>query len=63
MTAKMAATLDNITNGRAILSIGAGWHQDEFKGYGYDYGSLGSRSKRLDEAPERVPAWMILRTY
>jgi len=50
LTAKMAATLDNITDGRAILSIGAGWHQDEFKGYGYDYGSLGSRSKRLDEA-------------
>lgn len=50
LTAKMAATLDNITNGRAILSIGAGWHADEFRGYGYDYGSLSSRSKRLDEA-------------
>ena len=50
LTVKMAATLDNITDGRAILSIGAGWHQDEFRGYGYDYGSLGSRSRRLDEA-------------
>jgi len=48
--AKMAASLDNITDGRAILSIGAGWHTDEFKGYGYDFGSLGSRSRRLEEA-------------
>ncbi len=50
LTAKMAATLDNITDGRVILSIGAGWHSDEFKGYGYKYGSVGSRSTRLDEA-------------
>ena len=50
LTAKMAATLDNITNGRTILSIGAGWHRDEFKGYGYEFGSLSSRSKRLEEA-------------
>lgn len=50
LSAKMAATIDNITNGRVILSIGAGWHRDEFKGYGYDFGSVGSRSKRLEEA-------------
>jgi alkanesulfonate monooxygenase SsuD/methylene tetrahydromethanopterin reductase-like flavin-dependent oxidoreductase (luciferase family) len=50
LTAKMAATLDNITGGRAILSIGAGWHNDEFRSYGYNFGSLGSRSIRLEEA-------------
>ena len=50
LTAKMAATLDNITDGRAILSIGAGWHNDEFKGYGYNFGTKGSRSQRLEEA-------------
>ena len=50
LLAKMAASLDNITDGRVILSIGAGWHTDEFKGYGYDFGSLGSRSRRLEEA-------------
>jgi alkanesulfonate monooxygenase SsuD/methylene tetrahydromethanopterin reductase-like flavin-dependent oxidoreductase (luciferase family) len=50
LTAKMAASLDNITGGRVILSIGTGWHADEFKGYGYDFGSLGSRSTRLEEA-------------
>ena len=50
LTAKMVATLDNITGGRVILSIGAGWHSDEFKGYGYDFGSKASRSTRLEEA-------------
>jgi alkanesulfonate monooxygenase SsuD/methylene tetrahydromethanopterin reductase-like flavin-dependent oxidoreductase (luciferase family) len=54
LTAKMAATLDNITDGRAILSIGAGWHQDEFKGYGFDFGTVGSRSKRLEEAAKII---------
>jgi alkanesulfonate monooxygenase SsuD/methylene tetrahydromethanopterin reductase-like flavin-dependent oxidoreductase (luciferase family) len=54
ITAKMAATLDNITDGRVILSIGAGWHFDEFKGYGYYYGSKGSRSKRLEEAAKII---------
>ena len=54
LTAKMAATLDNITDGRVILSIGAGWHTDEFKGYGYDYGSTGSRSTRLEEAAKII---------
>ena len=50
LIAKMAATLDSITGGRVILSIGAGWHRDEFNGYGYDFGSRASRSTRLEEA-------------
>ncbi len=50
LTAKMAATLVNITDGRAILSIGAGWHDDEFRGYGFEFGTIGSRSGRLEEA-------------
>lgn len=50
LLAKMAATLDTITDGRAILSIGAGWHQGEFDGYGYRFGSIRSRWERLDEA-------------
>lgn len=50
LLAKMAATLDVITGGRAILSIGAGWHRGEFDGYGYRFGSMRSRWERLDEA-------------
>lgn len=52
--AKMAATLDNITDGRVILSIGAGWHFDEFRGHGYYFGSKSSRSRRLEEAAKII---------
>ncbi len=31
--AKMVATLDAISSGRAILGVGAGWSQTEFQGY------------------------------
>ena len=31
--AKMATTVDIISNGRLIFGIGAGWHKEEFKGF------------------------------
>ncbi|MCW4039052.1 MAG: LLM class flavin-dependent oxidoreductase [Candidatus Bathyarchaeota archaeon] len=31
--AKMATTVDIISNGRLIFGIGAGWHQKEFEGF------------------------------
>ncbi len=33
MMAKMVATLDNLSNGRVIFGVGAGWSRDEFDGY------------------------------
>jgi alkanesulfonate monooxygenase SsuD/methylene tetrahydromethanopterin reductase-like flavin-dependent oxidoreductase (luciferase family) len=54
LLAKMAATLDVMTGGRMILSIGAGWHKREFESYGYHLGSKQSRIKRLDEAAQII---------
>jgi alkanesulfonate monooxygenase SsuD/methylene tetrahydromethanopterin reductase-like flavin-dependent oxidoreductase (luciferase family) len=48
--AKMAVTLDHITRGRAILGVGAAWHEVEHRMYGIEYPAVGERMTRLDEA-------------
>lgn len=48
--AKMAVTLDHITGGRAILGLGAAWHEVEHAMYGIPFPSVGERMGRLDEA-------------
>jgi F420-dependent oxidoreductase-like protein len=51
LTAKLATTLDHVSNGRAILGIGGAWFGREHEGYGIDFGSgFGERLDRLDEA-------------
>jgi F420-dependent oxidoreductase-like protein len=56
LLAKMAATLDHISAGRAILGIGAGWNVREHEAYGWDFPSLGERSDRLEEACALIKA-------
>lgn len=48
--AKAATTLDHLSNGRFELGLGAGWHEQEAKAFGYDFPSIGTRLDMLDEA-------------
>lgn len=41
--AKMATTLDEVSDGRLILGLGAGWHQPEFDAFGVPFDHLASR--------------------
>jgi F420-dependent oxidoreductase-like protein len=50
LLAKMVTTLDVISQGRAILGIGAAWNEDEHGGYGFDFPPLRERFGRLEDA-------------
>jgi alkanesulfonate monooxygenase SsuD/methylene tetrahydromethanopterin reductase-like flavin-dependent oxidoreductase (luciferase family) len=51
LTAKLAATLDHISDGRAILGIGGAWFGLEHQAHGMDFGTgFGQRLDWLDEA-------------
>ena len=41
--AKMADTLDEVSGGRLLLGIGAGWHEPEYTAFGFPFDRLASR--------------------
>jgi alkanesulfonate monooxygenase SsuD/methylene tetrahydromethanopterin reductase-like flavin-dependent oxidoreductase (luciferase family) len=47
MLAKKAVTVDEISDGRLILGIGAGWNQTEYEAYGFPFDH---RASRFEEA-------------
>src|SRR3990170_219738 len=47
LAARMAATIDEVSGGRFVLGIGAGWNRTEFDAFGIDYRD---RASRFEEA-------------
>ena len=50
--AKIAASIDQMSDGRLVLGLGAGWQENEHRAYGIEFNSFGWRFDRLEEACE-----------
>ena len=53
-TAKMVATAQALSGGRAILGIGAGWNDEEYLAYGWPLPSMRVRIAQLAEAIQLI---------
>jgi F420-dependent oxidoreductase-like protein len=54
LLAKIASTVDVLSHGRLDFGIGAGWHEQEFKAYGYDYPDGPTRLRQLRDAVQII---------
>lgn len=56
MLAKMASTLDQISNGRLVLGLGSGWQRNEYDAHGYPYPANLERIDQLADAVKLIKA-------
>ena len=66
LLAKSLTTIDQISNGRLEIGIGAGWMDEEYRAYGYDFPEIPIRLKQFEEGlqilklmlgPEKKPSF------
>jgi F420-dependent oxidoreductase-like protein len=58
MLAKVLATIDNISGGRLEIGLGAGWMDEEYRAYGYEFPTMGARLRQLDEGVQILKAML-----
>jgi F420-dependent oxidoreductase-like protein len=56
LLAKSLTTIDHISNGRLEVGLGAGWMEQEYRAYGYEFPSVGTRLRQLEEGLQILKA-------
>lgn len=59
---KMLTTLDLVSHGRLIIGLGAGWHEQEFRAYGWPFLSVRERMEQLTDTIQIINALMTTRS-
>jgi F420-dependent oxidoreductase-like protein len=54
LLAKVASTVDAMSNGRLLFGLGAGWYEHEWRAYGYGFPETRERMRAFKEACEIV---------
>ena len=54
LLAKMASTVDVMSNGRLLFGLGAGWYEHEWRAYGYGFPKVPERMRAFKEACEII---------
>jgi F420-dependent oxidoreductase-like protein len=58
ITARMAAAVDDLSGGRLILGLGAGWQEREHEMFGFDLLDVPNRFQRLEEGLEVIASML-----
>jgi len=56
LVARMAASIDDVSGGRFVLGLGAGWNEPDFQAFGFPFDRLASRFEESFEVIRRLLA-------
>jgi alkanesulfonate monooxygenase SsuD/methylene tetrahydromethanopterin reductase-like flavin-dependent oxidoreductase (luciferase family) len=58
LLAKIAVTADHVSRGRIDLGLGAGWMEEEYRAYGFEFAPMPTRLAQLEESLEIISSLM-----